>query len=773
MDCRKYISFILFYFLVFCGTNNRNHEKSMRGESSPEGVSNEDFIEDTSTRNNEESQDLDQKLLDEVEDLKETLVDEDSELPIDSKPEISSLSEKVHEVDSLNGGAIIGNGGDACVYYDHEGQIQNIEILDIYEARTRWGLELNMGEPSEPYEQKISRILERVKVYDIYRYHTYKAKFEKFHENAVFWPDANLPNIEDSNHITLDKKCDLRQIAIQNYKRVAGDKDFIISEYLWNKLDEINKAALVLHEIIYQEMVNKFGHQNSTHARYYNVLLMSDKLGGERKLKNFYVNDLLKAANMDYSIKGRVYDLKYFKIIFKNNEQLARISLKQNGLDQYGDAAQVLKVSLNNNISIFKKPTSYIKKISIKEGLIYYRNKLNPLTKREYINFADIASGQLEFKLGCGEEPYVYDINNDEKNAFDSSVRIYVGERENIYEMESKNGNVFNHNIMGCYGKNSKYPHNAIEFTKGHYNQYGELISAEYDKAKFNTITLQNKIISQNDDKGTMGFYRSGELKWTFLKGESVILKNNLGQDVKIPENSLRKVVFDKAGFVIENDNGFNRVKDYKGENNISDILPKVKDRIAIDGSKIDWTRIKEIFLYTCRLTLTESEYYGYINNSNCFRRLDTGNHIVVRVQTHFEGYWASIPIKKRFGEPNPQYIFENPKELSNDEVSMSFSEDFLGQDERIFSVEFYYDFFNTQGKKILRSTLNLRQAYWEEIDSKGLKFSINVTDDLQAYAQGHLTVRVQNKITRDMRRVEYEGFKWGDILVKTNGIEI
>src|SRR5262249_21252593 len=63
--------------------------------------------------------------------------------------------------------------------------------------------------------------------------------------------------------------CSPGQAAIQIKKQFPEDKTFTISKEMWDKMDPNSRAGLILHEIIYEEMIS-LGEDNSVNASYIN-----------------------------------------------------------------------------------------------------------------------------------------------------------------------------------------------------------------------------------------------------------------------------------------------------------------------------------------------------------------------------------------------------------------------------------------------------------------------------------------------------------------------
>ena len=160
----------------------------------------------------------------------------------------------------------IGNGGD-IVICPHNKPI----ILDFYENQSNL-IQNNSDDYKEIIKSRIA-LLEKAnpKLSD-----QYKRRLLQIENEIEFKKNITLVDVKDSEHLfePKDKKCKLNQIAIRKNNTIGNEKRFIIDEELWSKMDNINKAGLIMHEIIYEHFYN-LGEKNSTKARKLNNYLFS------------------------------------------------------------------------------------------------------------------------------------------------------------------------------------------------------------------------------------------------------------------------------------------------------------------------------------------------------------------------------------------------------------------------------------------------------------------------------------------------------------------
>lgn len=169
-----------------------------------------------------------------------------------------------------------GNGGDVVTCRNARGELTSVELLDLYEARTRWGLEKQLGPASLSLEEKVALLLQRLERRLPEDAQLFRGWFKTFFEEAQLLPGVQLVDVPDSNHIALPSGCAIEQIAIQREPEFSREKRYTLSLDLWNSLTTDGKAALVLHELIYRQGIRN-GAQNSRAVRYVNALLVSDQ----------------------------------------------------------------------------------------------------------------------------------------------------------------------------------------------------------------------------------------------------------------------------------------------------------------------------------------------------------------------------------------------------------------------------------------------------------------------------------------------------------------
>lgn len=115
--------------------------------------------------------------------------------------------------------------------------------------------------------------------------------------------------ISDALNPVIPKGCKMQQVAIQQPPEFPGDLRYIIDENLWDKLDSNSKAALIIHEIFYNEGIF-LGHQNSKAVRYMTGIVTSTrmrKISQSEFAKLIFVSNFV-AADMFGTMLTKTYD---------------------------------------------------------------------------------------------------------------------------------------------------------------------------------------------------------------------------------------------------------------------------------------------------------------------------------------------------------------------------------------------------------------------------------------------------------------------------------
>lgn len=106
-----------------------------------------------------------------------------------------------------------------------------------------------------------------------------------FYQETKFESDSELGYIPDAGTIRVDipRECRLVQGVLQKLIVFGQEKRYLINKNQWDKLDTINKAGVILHEVIYRELQSP----NSYYIRHFVNWLFSTALEPVEQ-KTFY-----------------------------------------------------------------------------------------------------------------------------------------------------------------------------------------------------------------------------------------------------------------------------------------------------------------------------------------------------------------------------------------------------------------------------------------------------------------------------------------------------
>lgn len=270
-----------------------------------------------------------------------------------------------------------GNGGDALVCYNSNGEIRSVKLLDYYEALQKQRIEsIELGEKEWGFHEKVLYALNRLEAIDYLRAQKYKQWYKDFfNQDELTWGE-NLVNIADTGALSIPNNCEIKQIAVQESPSLPGDKRYIISKSLWSLMDEDNKAGLILHELIYREVISEERcgglddieekhvcsqlHLNSKRVRYYNSLISSSAMAemSEREYHQFLIEALIQRASKN--------SLPLFVFRFKDNGILPAYgtSYDKNGNVHIVDEIDTILNPEDKSISTFYK--NYVYKLNTK-----------------------------------------------------------------------------------------------------------------------------------------------------------------------------------------------------------------------------------------------------------------------------------------------------------------------------------------------------------------------------------------------------------------------
>lgn len=177
----------------------------------------------------------------------------------------------------------VGNGGDVVACFEaskvkdvkpEDGKLATTRLLDFYES------DHARVEPAAnaDYEAIIGERLEALKKKDAALGEQYLKRWSSMKAEVSFREGIALTEVDDSEHVfkPADKNCAVKQIALRKNAVAPGEARFVINKEYWDKLAPVDRAGLILHEVIYEHFY-KLGEKNSVKARAFNARLFAKR----------------------------------------------------------------------------------------------------------------------------------------------------------------------------------------------------------------------------------------------------------------------------------------------------------------------------------------------------------------------------------------------------------------------------------------------------------------------------------------------------------------
>jgi len=160
-------------------------------------------------------------------------------------------------------GGFSDGGANAIVCVDSQQNISKVELLDLFEARN---LRNQTPLPDERHysviADELSHNISRGFLPNPISLGVLTRQLDA--KKHILLPGVRLKPISDSDHFIQppSPNCEIKQVAIY---RVQTDKLYVVGDF-WEKMDSVNKAALLVHEALYYE-TRFYGETNSDRTR--------------------------------------------------------------------------------------------------------------------------------------------------------------------------------------------------------------------------------------------------------------------------------------------------------------------------------------------------------------------------------------------------------------------------------------------------------------------------------------------------------------------------
>jgi hypothetical protein len=354
------------------------------------------------------------------------------------------------EDDEPSGGIHIGNGG-VVVNCATSIDSRTYKLLDFYEKEV--GFKVDYIDPKASPMDIAYSMISRLERLDGHRFRTLKSYLEKFNDSQIFIKRTErLVNLSDTGFSYLAKNCKLEQAAIQREEVVNNQVQFnyVFDQNIWENLSNVDKAGLILHEVIYRDFFNTSSHQSSYYVRKFLRILFSGKIN-ELTLKEYLlqlsllkvksyalgdvfinlqkkfvvVNKEVRTAHPIVPLRFKVQDRKFvtyspMKINFRHNH-MTGVSI----VPEYGDIKRRIRFNYGsgkNHVDLFVTPhfvsfypgeTRKLYTLQVHSGILRIRGKHYSLVPFKDILYSYKDQIPVEFSVYHRKEKEFYKIIYD------------------------------------------------------------------------------------------------------------------------------------------------------------------------------------------------------------------------------------------------------------------------------------------------------------------------------------------------------------------------
>lgn len=160
-----------------------------------------------------------------------------------------------------------GNGGVTLQCDGH-----HLQVLDLYESSTRFNLPIVFAQADDEFA-KATKLIDRLASMDPSRAALYQSWLQSFKSESQF-VSGTFAKTPDLGLVVIPDGCTVEQAVVQQQPSVVNAFRYLINQKLWNELDADNKAALIVHELIYREFITTPTQEfSSERIRYFNAFI--------------------------------------------------------------------------------------------------------------------------------------------------------------------------------------------------------------------------------------------------------------------------------------------------------------------------------------------------------------------------------------------------------------------------------------------------------------------------------------------------------------------
>ncbi len=153
-----------------------------------------------------------------------------------------------------------------------------LKTFDLHELESRYSGRMSLDpKNSDSLEDRVDYLISKVDRLNPTRAAIYREWFKSFFAEARFTQDPIHP-LPDIGFGEVPEGCELVIAVYQRNPNIITPERYTVFEPLWNRLSVSDKAALILHELIYREAVQvENQHLTSERSRYLNAWIHSQE----------------------------------------------------------------------------------------------------------------------------------------------------------------------------------------------------------------------------------------------------------------------------------------------------------------------------------------------------------------------------------------------------------------------------------------------------------------------------------------------------------------
>ncbi|UXR65061.1 hypothetical protein EZJ49_02205 [Bdellovibrio bacteriovorus] len=145
--------------------------------------------------------------------------------------------------------------------------------LEVAEAQAQ-NLTMDYS-PARSFQVKVADLISRIRAVNPEKALKYTRWLQQWPEQVRWHGRFELTGPNDQGTIKLRAGCRMRIAIVQTNESRFGVQEYAIDSLLWQALNEDQKAALVMHEFIYRDVLEENPDSNSSWVRHVNTLVHS------------------------------------------------------------------------------------------------------------------------------------------------------------------------------------------------------------------------------------------------------------------------------------------------------------------------------------------------------------------------------------------------------------------------------------------------------------------------------------------------------------------